>query len=552
MGSRATSATPGSSRAVPGVDAARQALTAHAREVGPRHLRELFAADPGRAERMHLEVAGWYCDFSKHRVTPETMRLLVALARARSLPERVVAMFRGEHVNVTEDRAALHVALRMPKGHSLVVDGVDVVAQVHEVLDRVEAFAARVRSEARITDVVNLGIGGSDLGPATVYDALRAYAPPGLRAHFVANVDGAALASVLRELEPARTLFVVASKTFTTVETMTNARTARAWVVDALGADAVTDHFVAVSTNREAVAQFGIDPANVFEFWDWVGGRFSLWSAIGLAVAVVLGPERFRELLAGAHEMDEHFRGAPPEQNLPVTMALLSYWYREHLGAQSHAVVPYAQVLERLPAHLQQLEMESLGKRVRLDGTPVDTQTGAVVWGSPGTNAQHAYFQLLHQGTALVPVDLIGFARAQPGLDPPGHHDLLVANLLAQAEALAFGTDDPALPPHRVMPGNRPTTTLLAERCTPRAVGALIAAYEHKVAALGVLWDVDAFDQWGVELGKRLASGIAGELTAGDEPSLAHDPSTNALIRLVRGYRSSRAPSASRPPDPPR
>lgn len=521
-------------------DHARRELAIHAADVASRHLRDLFAADPARVERMHLEVAGWYVDWSKHRVTAETMRLLVAFAEARSVPERVAAMFRGDRVNVTEDRPALHVALRMPKGTSLVVDGVDVVAQVHDVLDRMGAFAQRIRSEGRITDVVNIGIGGSDLGPATAYDALRAYAHPNLRAHFVANVDGAALASVLRGLDPERTLFVVASKTFTTIETLTNARSARAWLVDALGPGAVADHFAAVSTNRDAVVEFGIDPANMFEFWDWVGGRFSLWSAIGLVLVVTLGPERFAELLAGAHEMDEHFRTAPLDRNLPVTMALLSYWYREHLGAQSRAVVPYAQVLERLPAHLQQLEMESLGKRVRLDGTPVDTETGAIVWGSPGTNAQHAYFQLLHQGTALVPVDLVGFARPQPGLDPGGHHHLLVANLFAQAKALAFGTDDPSLPPHRVMPGNRPSTTFFAEQLTPRTFGALVAAYEHEVATLGALWDVDAFDQWGVELGKKLAAGISEELAGRDEPAVAHDPSTNALIER---YRASRAPS---------
>ena len=395
-------------------------------------------------------------------------------------------------------------------------------------------FSERAR---RFRNVVNIGIGGSDLGPAMAYDALWAYTDPARRFRFVSNVDGADLAYALHDLDPAETLFIVSSKTFETLETLTNARSARQWVVDALGAAAVREHFVAVSTNREAVVAFGCDPDNMFEFWEWVGGRYSMWSAIGLSLMCAIGAEHFDELLAGAHAMDEHFRTAPFAENIPVLMALLTAYYREQRDAQTHAVVPYAHVLGKLPSYLQQLEMESNGKSVRRDGSPVTTPTGEVVWGTAGTNGQHAYFQLLHQGTVLVPVDFIGFARPQPGLDVEGHQDLLVANMLAQSEALAFGTDDPTLPPYRVMPGNRPSSIFFADQLTPFALGALVAAYEHKVMTLGVLWDIDSFDQWGVELGKKLATTLASELQSADEPKLAHDDATNALVRLYRARR---------------
>jgi glucose-6-phosphate isomerase len=522
-----------------------RALEAHARQTRGRHLRELFRDEPDRGDRMHVEAAGWYLDYAKHRVDREAIRLLVALATARGLRREVEAMWRGDHVNTTEDRPALHVALRAPKSASILVDGVDVVREVHRVLARMGEFAERVRSGewrgrsgARVRDVVNIGIGGSDLGPAMAYEALAAYADPALRVRFVSNVDGAALAGVLRDAAPDQTLFVVSSKTFTTLETLTNARSAREWLVGALGEDAVDRHFVAVSANVPAAAAFGIDPANTFELWDWVGGRYSMWSAIGLSLMVAIGPRRFGEMLAGAHAMDEHFRHAPPARNLPVVMALLTLWYRNLLGAQTHAVVPYSHALGRLPAYLQQLEMESNGKSVTAAGEPVAVDTSPVVWGSPGTDGQHAYFQLLHQGTALVPVDFVGCLRPQPGADLGEHHRLLVANLLAQAEALAFGrTADEVDAPHRVMPGNRPSSILVCDELDPHALGALVAAYEHKVATLGVLWGVDSFDQWGVELGKVLADRVARELAGDDAADAAHDSSTRALIERYRSRR---------------
>jgi glucose-6-phosphate isomerase len=530
---------------------ARAALDAYAATMRERELRELFGADPRARSGMHVEAAGWLFDFAKHRVDGEAIRLLVDLASERGLVERRDAMFRGEHINATEDRAALHVALRLPRSSTLVVDGVHVVDEVHAVLDKMAAFAARVRAgewlghtDRPIRNVVNIGIGGSDLGPAMAAHALRPYTERSMQFRFVSNVDGADLAEAVHDLDPAETLFIVASKTFTTLETLTNARSARDWLLAALGDDAaVARHFVAVSTNAPKVAEFGIDTANMFEFWDWVGGRYSMWSAIGLSVMVAIGPDAFRELLAGAHAMDEHFRGAPLDANIPVLMGLLSYWYGDVLGAQTHAVVPYADALALLPAYLQQLEMESNGKSVTLDGAPAGEATGAVVWGTPGTNGQHAYFQLLHQGTVLVPVDFIGFVHAQPGHDLGDHQRLLAANLLAQSEALAFGKTadevaaegvDPRLVPHRTFPGNRPSSVFVADQLTPFALGALVAAYEHKVFTLGVLFGIDSFDQWGVELGKVLAGRIAAELDAGDEPALAHDEATNALIRRFR------------------
>jgi len=532
----------------------RTALVAHAAWLADYDLRALFAADPSRADRLHVDAAGWHLDYAKQRVTEETRRLLVDLATACGWRARVDAAFAGEHVNVTENRPALHMALRMPAGTSLVVDGVDVVAEVHTVLRKMVEFARKVRDGSwrghtgeRVRTVVNIGIGGSDLGPAMAYDALRAYADGSVECRFVSNVDGADLLSAVEGLDAAQTLFIVSSKTFTTLETITNATSARQWLVDKLGDDAaVARHFVAVSTNAAKVTEFGIDTANMFEFWDWVGGRYSVWSAIGLSLMLAIGPEHFREFLAGAHEMDEHFRTAPLPANLPATLALVSCWYRDYLGAETHAVVPYAQALGKLPSYLEQLEMESNGKSVRLDGSPVDQPTSPVVWGTAGTNGQHAYFQMLHQGTALVPLDLIGFVRAQPGRDLGSHQDLLVANLLAQAEALAFGRTAPevaaagvpaAQVPHRTFPGNRPSNVLLADELTPRALGALIAAYEHKVLTLGVLWDIDSFDQWGVELGKELAGRLVGEIESDAEPALRHDSSTNALLRRYRAGR---------------
>ena len=536
----------------PASGSAWQALARHAREIERLHLRELFAGDPKRGERFACEAAGLHLDYSKNRATEETLALLLELAEEVGLRARIDAMFRGERINATEGRAALHVALRAPRDARIPLDGEDVVPQVHAVLDRMATFAERVRrgewrgaTGARIRNVLNLGIGGSDLGPAMACEALRAYGDRELRVRFVSNVDPTHFAEATRDLDPAETLFVVASKTFTTQETLANARAAREWCLRKLGdAGAVARHFVAVSTNRAEVARFGIDPANMFEIWDWVGGRYSLGSAVGLALMIAIGPERFREMLGGMHEMDAHFRTAPFARNLPALLGLLGVWYGDFLGAETHAVLPYDQYLARFPAHLQQLDMESNGKRVDLAGRPVDYATAPIVWGEPGTNGQHAFFQLLHQGTRLVPCDLIGFCRS---LNPIGaQHDLLLANLLAQAEALAFGRTEEelrkagvpdALVPNRTFPGNRPSNVILAEALTPATLGALVALYEHKVFVQGAIWNVNSFDQWGVELGKELAQRIVPELTSDAEPQLGHDGSTNALIRFVRGFR---------------
>jgi glucose-6-phosphate isomerase len=526
-----------------------QELKRHHAELAGQHLRELFAADPGRGERLTAEAAGLYLDYSKNRVTDETMRLLLELAAESGMPERRDAMFRGEHINVSEDRAVLHVALRMPRTASLIVDGTDVVAQVHEVLDRMADFSNRVRSGEwkgytgkRIRNVINVGIGGSDLGPVMAYEALKHYATRDITFRFVSNVDSADFVEATRDLDADETLFIISSKTFGTLETLTNATSARDWVVSALGSqDAVAKHFVAVSTNAERVAKFGIDTANMFGFWDWVGGRYSMDSAIGLSTMVALGPEGFGEMLAGFHEMDEHFRTAPLERNLPVLMALLALWYRDFFGLQSYGVMPYEQYLKRFPAYLQQLTMESNGKHVTLAGQHVSYDTGAVFWGEPGTNGQHSFYQLIHQGTTMIPVDLIGFGKS---LNPlRDHHDILSSNVFAQAQALAFGkTEDEVraegtpenVIPHRVMEGNRPSNVLLAEILTPRVLGALVALYEHSVFTQGAIWDIDSFDQWGVELGKVLAVAIIPELTSEAEPALGHDSSTNALIRKYR------------------
>ena len=526
-----------------------QALRRHHAEIAGQHLRELFAADPGRGERLCAQAAGLYLDYSKNRVTDETMRLLVELAAESGVPERRDAMFRGEHINVSEDRAVLHVALRMPRTASLVVDGADVVAQVHEVLDRMADFANRVRSGEwkgytgkPIRNVLNVGIGGSDLGPVMAYEALKHYSTRDITFRFVSNVDSTDFTEATRDLDPAETLFIISSKTFGTLETLTNATSARDWVVSSLGSeDAVAKHFVAVSTNAERVARFGIDTANMFEFWDWVGGRYSMDSAIGLSTMVALGPEGFGEMLAGFHEMDEHFRTAPLERNLPVLMGLLCVWYRDFFGLQSYGVMPYEQYLKRFPAYLQQLTMESNGKHVTLAGEHVGYDTGAVFWGEPGTNGQHSFYQLIHQGTTMIPVDLIGFGKT---LNPlRDHHDILSSNVFAQAQALAFGKTEaevraegtpPNVVPHRVMEGNRPSNVLLAEILTPRILGTLVALYEHSVFTQGAIWDIDSFDQWGVELGKVLAVKIIPELTSAAEPALDHDSSTNALIRKYR------------------
>jgi glucose-6-phosphate isomerase len=541
-----------------------KALAAHYSEVRTLHLRDLFATDPGRGERLTAEGAGLYLNFSKNRVTDETLRLLVRLAEECGLRARIDAMFCGHPINVTERRAVLHVALRAPRGASIRVDGANVVPEIHAVLDRMAEFVTRVRrgtwtghTGRRITNVVNIGIGGSDLGPAMAYEALRHYSDRALTFRFVSNVDGTDLVEATRGLDPQETLFVVASKTFTTLETMTNAHSARAWLLQALGGDlkAVAKHFVAVSTDAARVAEFGIDPANMFGFWDWVGGRYSMGSAIGLSTMLAIGPEGFRALLAGFHEMDEHFRTAPFARNLPMLMGLLAVWYGDFFGAQSVAVLPYDQYLKRFPAYLQQLTMESNGKRVRLDGTPVDYPTGAIYWGEPGTNGQHSFYQLIHQGTHLVPCDFIAFARP---LNPLGrHHDMLVANMLAQAEALAFGKTPaeveadgvPAwLVPHRVFEGNRPSNTILADRLTPEALGRLVALYEHSVFIQGAIWQVNSFDQWGVELGKVLAQRILPELESVAEPALSHDSSTNALIRRYRADKAGSPDGCRRPP----
>jgi glucose-6-phosphate isomerase len=533
--------------------AAWQALQSHAATLRSTHLRELFAADPQRGERFALEAVGIYLDYSKHRITDETLRLLQALAAQAGLRERIAAMFAGERINATENRAVLHVALRAPRGADIRVDGVNVVPGVHEVLERMSAFAYRVRSGAwlghggkRIRNVVNIGIGGSDLGPVMAYEALRHCSARDMVFRFVSNVDGSDLAEAVQDLDAAETLFIVSSKTFTTQETMTNAHSARDWVLARMGGDAaaVARHFVAVSTNAQAVADFGIRTDNMFGFWDWVGGRYSMDSAIGLSTMLAVGPENFHAMLAGFHAMDEHFRSAPFERNLPVLMGLLTLWYADFFGAQTMAVLPYEQYLKRFPAYLQQLTMESNGKHVSLQGTPVDYATGPVVWGEPGTNGQHSFYQLIHQGTHLIPCDFIAFGRS---LNPLGrHHDLLLANVLAQGQALAFGkTADEvraegtaeALVPHRVFAGNRPSSTLLLDSLTPAALGKLVALYEHSVFTQAALWRINAFDQWGVELGKALAQRIVPELESDAEPALAHDSSTNALIRRCRRMR---------------
>jgi len=532
-----------------------QDLQSHFENLRDTHLRDLFAADPERGERLRAEGAGLYLDFSKNRITDETLMLLGGLARQRGVAERREAMFRGEHINISENRAVLHVALRMPCERSLIVDGEDVVKQVHETLNRMAAFCERVRSgEWRghtgkpIRNVVNIGIGGSDLGPVMAYEALKHYSKREMTFRFVSNVDGTDFAEKTRDLDPEETLFVISSKTFTTLETMTNARTAREWALAGLGGDeaAVAKHFVAVSTNGEAVSKFGIDTDNMFGFWEWVGGRYSMDSAIGLSTMLAIGPARFEEMLAGFHAMDEHFQSAPTAENLPLLMGLLAVWYADFFEAETCAVLPYDQYLHRFPAYLQQLTMESNGKHVTLDGTHVDYDTGQIYWGEPGTNGQHSFYQLIHQGTRLIPCDFIGFANS---LNPLGdHHDILMSNVFAQGEALAFGktpeevraegTPEEVVP-HRVMEGNRPSNTILAERLTPATLGSLVALYEHSVFTQGAIWGIDSFDQWGVELGKVLAKAIIPELESDSEPELRHDSSTNALIRRYRSQRQA-------------
>jgi glucose-6-phosphate isomerase len=537
-----------------------QALAEHHREVADRSLRELFAEDPARGEQLTCHAVDLHLDYSKNRLTGETIRLLAAVAERAGLRERTEAMFRGEHINTSEDRAVLHVALRDPASNGLEVDGQDVRRDVHEVLDRMADFADRVRggqwtghTGKRIRTVVNIGIGGSDLGPAMAYVALRDYSDRSLTFRFVSNIDPTDLAEATRDLDPATTLFIVASKTFTTQETLTNAKEARRWLLDGLGLQgqsgndsAVAKHFVAVSTNAEKVAEFGIDTANMFGFWDWVGGRYSFTSAIGLSLMVAIGPEHYREMLDGFHAMDEHFRTAPYEENLPALLGLISLWYSDFFGAQTHAVLPYSQYLARFSAYLQQLCMESNGKSVTRDGTPVDVATGEIVWGEPGTNGQHAFYQLLHQGTRLVPADFLAFARPSDlaqsrGLD--GMHDLLLANFLAQPRALAFGRTaeevaadgtKPDVVPHKVMPGNHPSNAIVAEQLTPGVLGQLVAAYEHRVFTQGVVWGINSFDQWGVELGKVMASQLAPKLQSEGAPDYDSDSSTNALVRLLR------------------
>jgi glucose-6-phosphate isomerase len=527
-----------------------KALQTHSEAMKGRHLRELFAADPGRGRRFTAEANGIFLDYSKNRLTDETLKLLVALAEESGLRAKVEAMFRGDRINITENRAVLHVALRAPKDEKIVVDGEDVVPGVHAVLDKMAAFSERVRSGSwkghtgkRIRNVINIGIGGSDLGPVMAYEALKHSSQRDLTFRFVSNVDGTDFAEAVQDLNADETLFLVASKTFTTLETMTNAHTAREWSLAALGGDekAVAKHFVAISTNAREVAKFGIDTDNMFGFWDWVGGRYSMDSAIGLSTMIAIGPENFRAMLAGFHEMDVHFRTAPFEQNLPVLLGLLTLWYTDFFDAQTIAILPYEQYLKRFPAYLQQLTMESNGKHVTLDGTHVNYETGPVYWGEPGTNGQHSFYQLIHQGTRLIPCDFIGFSKA---LNPLGrHHDMLMANVFAQAEALAFGktaeqvkaegTPD-WLVPHRVFEGNRPSNTILAEVLTPRVLGQLVALYEHSVFTQGAIWNIDSFDQWGVELGKVLATKILGELESPTEPPMSHDSSTSNLIRRYR------------------
>ncbi|MFL5945383.1 MAG: glucose-6-phosphate isomerase [Gaiellaceae bacterium] len=515
-----------------------RALETHAAEMRDVHLRDLFAGDSVRGERLALEAAGLYLDYSKNRITDETLQLLLELAAERGVAERRDAMFAGEHINVTEDRAVLHVALRAPRDAVFEVDGENVVPKVHQVLDRMSSFADRIRggewtghTGRRIRNVVNIGIGGSDLGPVMAYEALRSYSHRELMFRFVSNVDGTDVVEATRDLDPEETLFVVASKTFTTLETITNATTAREWLLESLQDEAaVAKHFVAVSTNADEVTKFGIDTENMFGFWDWVGGRYSMDSAIGLSTMIAIGPQRFRELLAGFHALDEHFRTARFERNLPVLMGLLTVWYTNFFGAETVAVLPYDQYLNRFPAYLQQLTMESNGKSVTLDGRRVDYDTGPIYWGEPGTNGQHSFYQLIHQGTRLIPCDFIGFLHT---LNPVGnHHDLLTANVFAQTEALAFGQD--AEEPFRAFEGNRPSNTILAERLDPATLGKLVALYEHSVFVQGAIWNIDSFDQWGVELGKVLAKRIADELESQDDPDVTHDSSTNALIRRYR------------------
>jgi glucose-6-phosphate isomerase len=526
------------------------ALQAHFGKIRDQHLRALFGGDPARGDRMIVEAAGLYFDYSKNRIVDETLDLLVQLARESGLPERIEAMFRGEKINITEHRAVLHVALRAPKVASIVVDGENVVPQVHAVLDRMAAFCERVRSGEwkghtgkRIRNVINIGIGGSDLGPVMAYEALRYYSERAMTFRFVSNVDGTDFVEATRDLDPAETLFIISSKTFTTLETMTNAHTAREWSLRAFAGNqaAVARHFVAVSTNASKVAEFGIDTANMFGFWDWVGGRYSMDSAIGLSTMLAIGPENFRAMLDGFHQMDEHFRTAPLRQNIPVLMGLMALWYNDFLGAQTTAVLPYDQYLKRFPAYLQQLTMESNGKHVTLDSQRVDYDTGQIYWGEPGTNGQHSFYQLIHQGTRLIPCDFIAFGQS---LNPLGrHHDMLLANVIAQAEALAFGKTPEQvraegtpdwLVPHRVCEGNRPSNIILADRLTPTTLGKLVALYEHSVFTQGTIWNIDSFDQWGVELGKQLAQRIIPEIESETEPKLTHDSSTNNLIRRSR------------------
>jgi len=532
-----------------------KALAAHQAALRDVKLRKLFADDPARGQRLTAEAAGVFLDYSKNRVTDETIRLLLQLAEESGLRDRIAAMFRGDKINVSENRAVLHVALRAPRDASIVVDGHDVVPDVHAVLDKMTAFANRIRSGEwkghtgkRIRNVINIGIGGSDLGPVMAYEALRFYSDRAMTFRFVSNVDGTDFVEATRDLDAAETLFIISSKTFTTLETMTNAHSARDWALRGLGGDtkAVARHFVAVSTNEAKVSEFGIDTANMFGFWDWVGGRYSMDSAIGLSTMLAIGPENFRAMLDGFHEIDEHFRTAPFERNLPVLLGLISVWYNDFFGAQTVAVLPYDQYLKRFPAYLQQLTMESNGKHVTLDGTRVDYDTGPVYWGEPGTNGQHSFYQLIHQGTRLIPCDFITFAKA---LNPLGrHHDILVANVFAQTEALAFGKTPEEvkaegtpdwLVPHRVFDGNRPSNTILLEQLTPAALGKLVALYEHSVFTQGAVWQIDSFDQWGVELGKVLAQRIIPELESATEAKLGHDSSTNALIRRYRRQKSS-------------
>jgi len=534
--------------------AAWEALESHYGAIGLQHLRELFAADPGRSDRLAVDAAGVYFDYSKHRITGETVRLLVRLAEASGLKAKIDAMFGGEKINVTEGRSVLHVALRAPKDATILADGRNVVPDVHAVLGRMADFSERVRSGAwkghtgkTIRTIVNIGIGGSDLGPVMAYGALRFYSDRTRSFRFLSNIDGTDFAETVRDLDPPETLFIVSSKTFTTLETMTNARSAREWSLAGLGGDArsVAKHFVAVSTNATEVAKFGIDTANMFGFWDWVGGRYSMDSAIGLSTMLAIGPDGFHEMLRGFREIDEHFRTTPFDRNIPALMGLLGIWYTDFFGAETVAVLPYEQYLKRFPAYLQQLAMESNGKSVTLDGTRVPRKTGPIYWGEPGTNGQHSFYQLIHQGTRLIPCDFIAFARP---LNAVGrHHDLLFANVCAQAEALAFGKTaaqveaegTPAsLVPHRVFEGNRPSTILLLEQLTPAALGKLVALYEHAVFTQGVIWDIDSFDQWGVELGKALAQNIVPELESKAEPALGHDSSTNALIRRYRSMKT--------------